>query len=112
MRVLTMAALLAAGLALGAAHADPRPASPTPEADHPFSHLEGRRPVDDTRMREMFDRAVTQVVAEQANGLREAAFVEVRRRRVQRRTPIAPQDLQDLQPAHIPAVELVRVPFS
>lgn len=107
-----LALVLLGGMVVGPAQAEDRLYRDSREQAHPYSHLEGRRRVDDSRLREMFDRAVSVVVREQAQALQVEAQEEVRRRRLQRRAPVGARDINDIEPSHIPSVVLFQRPLS
>lgn len=81
---------------------------------HRFQRLLGVHQVDDQRLRDQFDQAVEVLIQLQQEEIKiDAEYQrEIRRRRTQRRSPTGPQDLQDLEPAHIPAVEILRNPLT
>ncbi len=93
-----------------------RPSAPAAETRgaSAYRHLEGRFPVRDSRLERVFDAAVTAVVSLQATRIRDEAKEEVAETagyRFERREPLGERELRQLQPAHIPAVQVVRIPL-
>lgn len=81
---------------------------------HRFERLKGPRKVDDSRLRQEFDRAVQVLIRLQQDEIQVDATLlrDLQRQRTQRRSPPGVRDLQDLEPAHIPSVEVLRTPLS
>ena len=82
---------------------------------HRFQHLEGVYPVrvSEARLRNLFEEAVTVVVEMQARQISEGARLDrdLGKKRTQRRSPHGALDLQDIEPSHIPSLEVARIPL-
>ncbi len=89
-------------------------AASTPRLPQHLERLRGVRPVDDDRLLRQFDQTVELLIELQKRELQiDAEFKrEIQDYRTQRRTPIGAQDTRDIEPSHIPAVEVIRSPWS
>jgi len=81
---------------------------------HRFERLRRTYKVDDRRLREQFDAAVEVLIRLQQEEIQVDAELqrEIQQRRTQRRTPLGARDINDIEPSHIPAVEVLRAPLS
>lgn len=80
---------------------------------HRFRHLEGTYRTEDSGLRATFERTAEALVELQIAELKVEAkeFRDRERERTQRRTPPGAIDQRDIEPAHIPAVVLARLPL-